>query len=110
MFRTYRKEAAQEQSYSVCTYNFQFKVVVGAGGVHSGNDSLGLGGDEAEAEKVRLCVQGEAAHWEVILDQTLDDKVTLFINLLLFIKIKLVPSMKVLHILLTCLTQPFQGS
>ena len=74
MYRTYRREAAQEQSYSFSTYNFQFKVVVGAGRVHSGDDGLRLGGDEAEAEEVRLRVQGEATHRKVIFDQTLKTK------------------------------------
>ena len=91
MYRTFRKEAAQEQSLhitvstsnltfyfhtssQVSTYNFQFKVVVGAGRVHSGDDGLRLGGDEAEAEEVGLRVQGEAAHRKVIFDQTLMTK------------------------------------
>ena len=52
------------------TYNFQLEVVVGAGGVHPGDDGLWLGGDQAEAEEVRLGVQGEATHREVVFYKT----------------------------------------
>ena len=62
------------------TYNFQLEVVVGAGGVHPGDDGLWLGGDQAEAEEVRLGVQGEAAHREVVFYKTW--KIYVFIALL----------------------------